>query len=50
MHALQFKEITVPADDALKPAVLGKWNLNKVAWQKRLGTAIDATWCVLHAL
>lgn len=39
-----FKEITVPDDDALKPAVLGKWNLNKVAWQKRLGTAIDATW------
>ncbi len=43
----QFKPIVVPTDPAEVAKVLGKWNLNKVAWQKNLGQPIDVTWCVL---
>ncbi|KAI7844898.1 hypothetical protein COHA_001547 [Chlorella ohadii] len=42
-----FKPIVVPTDPAEVAKVLGKWNLNKVAWQKNLGQPIDVTWCVL---
>lgn len=41
----QFTPIEVPTDPEDKAAVLGKWDLTKVAWQKGLGKPRDVTWC-----